>query len=61
MKHKLITLIAMAAALYLANIGGGVMLEVPDNMPLVGNADELLASGVLFLCLKYLKAGHAEL
>lgn len=49
--------LAMAGALlsmfYLANLSFG-FLEVPDNLPLVGNIDEVVVSGILFTCLSRL-------
>ena len=39
--------------LYLANLTFGV-LEIPDNLPLIGNIDEVIASGILFACLSRL-------
>jgi hypothetical protein len=42
------------AGLYLSNLGMGVLGEIPDAFPLLGNLDEVLASAVLFSCLSYL-------
>ncbi len=42
-----------ASALYLANFTFGV-IEIPDNLPIVGNVDEVFFSFVLFSCLEYL-------
>ena len=42
------------AGLFLANPGLGVFAELPDNLPFIGNLDEVLASAVLFSCLSYL-------
>jgi hypothetical protein len=42
------------AGLFLANPGLGVFAELPDNLPFVGNLDEVLASAILFSCLSYL-------
>lgn len=40
----------MLSVLYLANLTFGVV-EIPDNLPLVGNLDEVFFSGVLFASL----------
>lgn len=42
------------AGLFLANPGWGFVAEIPDNLPFVGNLDEVLASAILFSCLSYL-------
>jgi hypothetical protein len=42
------------AGLFLANPGLGVFAELPDNLPFIGNLDEVLASAILFSCLSYL-------
>ena len=44
---------ALLSILYLANLTFGV-LEIPDNLPLIGNIDEVMASGILFACLSRL-------
>jgi hypothetical protein len=33
---------------YLANLGGGLFLEIPDILPGVGNLDEVFFTAVLF-------------
>ena len=43
----------IVSALYLANFTFGV-IEIPDNLPVVGNVDEVFFSFVLFSCLEYL-------
>jgi len=40
--------------LYLINFGAGVVEIIPDNLPIVGNLDEVVASLVLFACLRAL-------
>ena len=34
----------VVAALYLANIGAGVIELIPDNIPIIGNLDEAAAT-----------------
>jgi len=41
------------SVLYLLNFTVGVF-ELPDNLPIVGNLDEVVMSGVLLACLRYL-------
>ena len=38
------------SAIYLSNITMGIV-EIPDNLPLIGNLDEVFFSGVLFVSL----------
>jgi hypothetical protein len=39
--------------LFLANPTFGIV-EIPDNLPFVGNIDEVVVSGILFACLSRL-------
>jgi len=41
------------SGLYLLNLTCG-LVELPDNLPLVGNIDEVAVSALLFGCLRYL-------
>ena len=53
-RHKLIAVIGLIlSTLYLLNLSGG-FIELPDNLPLIGNIDEVLVSGVFFACLSQL-------
>ena len=38
------------SVLYLANLTMGIV-EIPDNLPLIGNLDEVFFSGILFASL----------
>jgi len=40
--------------LYLLNTGAGILGEIPDILPFVGNIDEATATAVLISCLAYL-------
>ena len=42
---------ALLSIAYLANLGAGVVEVIPDNVPIVGNLDEIIASLILFSCL----------
>lgn len=44
---------AALSILYLANLTFGVV-EIPDNLPIIGNIDEVVVSGILFTCLSRL-------
>ena len=48
------------SALYLLNVGFGVVELIPDNVPIFGNLDEAAATGLLINCLAYfgLNVGH---
>ncbi len=43
----------LVSVFVLLNLTFGIV-ELPDNLPLVGNLDETLAAAVLFSCLRYL-------
>jgi hypothetical protein len=44
----------LLSGLYLLNISFGVFFELPDNLPIVGNLDEVAVSAFFFGCLSYL-------
>lgn len=44
---------AVLSGAFLSNLTFGV-IEVPDNLPFVGNLDEVLVSAIFFSCLSYL-------
>jgi uncharacterized membrane protein YkvA (DUF1232 family) len=46
------------AALYLLNFTLGVF-EIPDNLPVIGNLDELAASGLLFHSIQEIRKTRA--
>ena len=43
----------IVSSAYLLNIGAGIFELLPDNLPIVGNLDELAAASLLFASLKY--------
>lgn len=52
---KLIAVVvALGCAVYLANIGFGIVGEVPDVWPVIGNLDEATAVAILISSLAYL-------
>ena len=53
-QRKLIAIVGLIlSTLFLLNLTFG-LVEIPDNLPIVGNIDEVLASGVFFACLSQL-------
>ena len=42
------------SGVFLANPTLGVFEFLPDNLPFVGNLDEVLASAIFFSCMSYL-------
>lgn len=45
---------AVLSGIYLLNMGAGILELIPDNIPVAGNLDELVASLVLLRCLMVL-------
>ena len=43
----------LLSTLYLLNLSAGIV-EIPDNLPIVGNIDEAAATAFLLACLRYL-------
>ncbi len=52
-KSLFVLLLGAISALYLLNVGVGVVEFVPDNLPLVGNLDEATATFLLLNCFAY--------
>ena len=49
---KLLALLGvLLSCAYLANLGAGIFPELPDNLPGVGNLDEVFFSGLLIVSL----------
>lgn len=44
----------LASLLYLANPSAGFVELLPDNLPFIGNLDEVGVTGFLILCLRAL-------
>jgi hypothetical protein len=45
---------ALVSLMYLANLGAGIFEFAPDNLPGVGNIDEVLFTFLLLFCLQKL-------
>ncbi len=41
------------SAIFLLNPGFGLLFEIPDNFPVIGNLDEAAAAALLISCLAY--------
>ena len=46
-------LIMTLSGIYLLNPGMGVFAEIPDNLPIIGNIDEVAVTTILLACLAY--------
>ena len=53
MKNIIIACMGIISALYLCNIGVGLIEIIPDNVPFIGNLDEASAVVLLLMCLRY--------
>ncbi len=53
MKPLFVFLLALAATFYLINPGAGIFEIIPDNLPFIGNLDEVGATALLLGCLRY--------
>jgi hypothetical protein len=53
--HRILALAGvLLSGLYLLNLSCGMVFEVPDFLPVVGNLDEVTVSAFFFGCLSYL-------
>lgn len=43
----------LISALFLLNLTAGI-IEIPDNLPIIGNLDEVAATTFMLTCLSYL-------
>lgn len=53
MKSVIVAILGLVSILYIINPTFGIFELIPDNLPLVGNLDELAASTLLLSCLSY--------
>jgi len=53
MKPIIVAILGLLSVLYIINPTAGIFELIPDNLPLVGNLDELAASTLLLSCLSY--------
>ena len=51
--QALVAMLLLGSGVYLLNFSFGV-LELPDNLPIVGNVDESAATYIFISCLSYL-------
>lgn len=53
MKSFIIAVVGIVSFLYLLNMSMGMFEFLPDNIPLVGNVDEVMATTLLLSSLAY--------
>ena len=53
LKSFFVLLLGVFSALYLLNIGAGIVELIPDVVPFFGNFDEAAATFLLLNCLAY--------
>ena len=53
LKHFIIFCLGVLSILYLLNFGAGVFEIIPDNIPIIGNLDEVAATVLLLNCLAH--------
>jgi len=53
MQSIIIAILGLLSILYIINPTAGIFELIPDNLPLIGNLDELAASTLLLSCLSY--------
>jgi hypothetical protein len=47
-KNKLMLAAGLLSAVYLANMGVGIVEVIPDNIPIFGNIDEAVAAIIAY-------------
>ncbi len=52
-KDKIVAIIGILSLIYLLNFSFGAFEFLPDNLPIIGNIDEGIATTVLLACLNY--------
>jgi hypothetical protein len=53
MKKFLMALLGVLCVIFLLNPGAGILGEIPDNFPFIGNIDEASVTLVLLWVLRY--------
>ncbi len=61
MKKALSILLIIACIVYLINPTLGVFELIPDNLPVVGNIDEVFVAGLLLSLINFLRTGEFRL
>jgi uncharacterized membrane protein YkvA (DUF1232 family) len=61
MKKVLSILLIIACIVYLINPTLGVFELIPDNLPIVGNIDEVFVAGLLLSLINFLRTGEFRL
>lgn len=53
LKSLVALVLGIFSVLYLLNFGAGFIEFIPDNIPIIGNLDEVAATILLLRCLSY--------
>jgi uncharacterized membrane protein YkvA (DUF1232 family) len=53
MKNIMVVMAAIISVIYLINPTAGIIELLPDNLPIIGNLDEVTAAAVLLACARY--------
>ena len=61
MKKALSILLIITCIVYLINPTLGVFELIPDNLPVVGNIDEVFVAGLLLSLINFLRTGEFRL
>ena len=61
MKKALSILLIIACIVHLVNPTLGVFELIPDNLPIVGNIDEVFVAGLLLSLINFLRTGEFRL
>jgi uncharacterized membrane protein YkvA (DUF1232 family) len=61
MKKALSIILIIACIVYLINPTLGVFELIPDNLPIVGNIDEVFVAGLLLSLINFLRTGEFRL
>lgn len=61
MKKALSILLIITCIVYLINPTLGVFELIPDNLPIVGNIDEVFVAGLLLSLINFLRTGEFRL
>jgi uncharacterized membrane protein YkvA (DUF1232 family) len=53
MKSILVAILGLLSLIYIINPTAGFIEFIPDNLPIIGNLDEVAATALLLSCLSY--------
>lgn len=61
LKNTAYLISGLLSAVYLSNIGAGIIEFIPDNIPVVGNLDEIIATIIFLKSVAYFGLGSSSL